>query len=348
MKTLLFLIGGLLCVTASCTKKQELKTSTQPIVNSKSGTADVVYHYKGQIYPFHYKEGSIEDVVETEQYLALQDATSQSNIVTFYYSDRPMNHIYLFDSELEGYDYMEKHDASPLIGRKFKVSLRIDELRATLMAQFGQPLDFKEAAVANAAQQGVEAIYEELHINSPLPTDLGAFIRVVTDGFKRHKTGSTMSSAPVLTVWEHDNFGGSELYVDQAPNTVIWNYGPDNCFTMAANPDLTLEFKPYGHNWNDCISSKCLSYIQGADAMAEGYYKDANFGVYACGFAVQVTKKTNLNAYPGLCFNMRAQQWVWGFFCGHMNDQITSIRIKAIWEDCYGGDDTVFDDLYNL
>ncbi|MFK7798106.1 MAG: hypothetical protein AB8E82_11680 [Aureispira sp.] len=343
MKELLSITCCLLLLIA-CNKEQAVETVA---TTEKSNQADVIYYYKEQAYPLYLEEGSTADFVQDENFVALQQATAQSPIVTFHYSDQPLNHVYLFDSEFEGYDYMEKHHANPLLGRKFKISLRIDELRERLIAQYGEILDFKDGAVAQAAQQGVAAIYEELHINLPLPNDLEAFIGISNDNFVRPKTGSAISSNPVLTVWEHDNLGGAEMYVDQAPNTVIWNYGDWNCFTMAANPDLTLEFKPDGTNWNDCISSKCLSYIQGADAMSEGYYKDSHFGVYACGFVVQLTKKTNLNAYPGACFNMRSQQWVRGHFCGHINDQISSIRIKAIWEGCYE-DDTVFNDLYNL
>jgi hypothetical protein len=336
------LAAGLFCLLAmACTKHQELA----PTTTQKSAQADLVYYYKETAYPLYLseEEGEVQ-VIEDATYQALQAATNDRPLVTFTFSDQPSNHYYLFDSEFEGYDYMEQNDANPFIGRKFKVSLRIDELRTALTTQFGAPLDFKNTAVVNAAQQGIAAIYEELHINAPFPNDVEAFLGMVTDGFKRPKT---LTSIPVLSVWEHSNTGGSVLHVEQGNNTVIWNYGAFDCFTMAANPDLTLEYKPVGSNWNDCISSKCLSYIQGADAIAEGYYKDSHYGVYGCGFAVQITRKNNLNAYPGPCFDMRDQNWVRGFFCGHMNDQISSIRIKAIWENCYNGDDTVFDDLYN-
>jgi hypothetical protein len=115
---------------------------------------------------------------------------------------------------------------------------------------------------------------------------------------------------------------------------------------MAANPDLTLEFQTNGNNWNDCISSKCLSYIQGADAMAEGYYKDSHFGVYACGYQVFTYRANGVNYYPP-CFNFRTYPWHDKLgWCGHINDQVSSIRIKAVWEGCYT-DDSVFLDLSN-
>ncbi len=343
MKLLLCCCSLLLLV--ACSKEPTVSTTT-PVTTNKNNQADVVYYYKEQAYPLYLEEGSTEDFVEDENFVALQQATAQSPIVTFHYSDKPLNHVYLFDSEFEGYDYMEKHDANPLLGRKFKISLRIDELRERLMAQFGANLDFKNAAVAQAAQQGVAAIYEELHINLPLPNDLEAFIGITADAFARPKTGSGITSNPVLTVWEHDDAQGSEMYVEQAPNTVIWNYGPWNCFTMAANPDLTLEFQTNGNNWNDCISSKCLSYIQGADAMAEGYYKDSHFGVYACGYQVFTYRANGVNYYPP-CFNFRTYPWHDKLgWCGHINDQVSSIRIKAVWEGCYT-DDSVFLDLSN-
>ncbi|MFK7799099.1 MAG: hypothetical protein AB8E82_16725 [Aureispira sp.] len=275
------LLVSLCLLLAACNKEQIVETAAT--TTSKSNKADVIYYYKEQFYPLYLEEGSTADFVQDENFVALQQVTASSPVVTFHYSDQPLNYVYLFDSEFEGYDYMEKHDANPLLGRKFKISLRIDELREGLIAQFGEALDFKNAAIAQAAQQGVAAIYDELHINLPLPSNLEAFIGTNSDNFVRPKTGSGITSNPVLTVWEHDDAQGSEMYVEQAPNTVIWNYGAFDCFTMAANPDLTLEFQTNGNNWNDCISSKCLSYIQGADAMVEGYYKDSHFGVYDCG-----------------------------------------------------------------
>ncbi len=55
-----------------------------------------------------------------------------------------------------------------------------------------------------------------------------------------------------------------------------------------------------------------------------------------------------MGPYPDpLCFNMRDEKWEhpngWG---GHMNDQISSIRVKAIWEGCYSGNSD-FNDLKN-
>lgn len=336
-----------MCLVASCTKNQELNTTADQVLSQKTATADVTYHYKGQAYPLYFVEGSTEDFVKEENYSALEAATAQSEIVTFTYNNEAVNNFYLFDNEFEGYDYMEKNHDNPLIGRKFKVSLRVDELRESLMAQFGPSLDYKNAAVAQAAQLGIQAIYDELHINLPFPDDVAAFIGVTNSTFTRQKSGVPTKTDPVLTVWVDANYTGEEMHVEQAPNTVIWNYGPNDCFTMAANPDLTLEFQTNGNNWNDCISSKCLTYIQGADAIGEGYYKDSHFGVYSCGQIVQITEPHTINAWPGACFNFNDVTYGRGPACGHANDQISSIRIKAVWQGCYTGDNT-FNDLLNL
>jgi hypothetical protein len=345
MKNLLPIV--LLLTIMACTKQQELNTTQATLTTKTSEQADVVYHYKGQAYPLYYKEGSVEAFVEDENFVNLQTATAQSAIVTFTYGNDHNHNFYLFDNEMEGYDYLEKHGDNPLIGRKFKLSYRIDELRDNLQAQFGESLDFKNPTVAQAARQGVEAIYQELQMNVPFPSNLEAFIGIQTPNFSRQKTGSAVSSAPVLTVWEHADAQGSELYVEQAPNTVIWNYGDWNCFTMAANPDLTLEFQPNGNNWNDCISSQCLSYIQGADAMGVGLYKDSHFGVYAVGYRVLTYFKNGPYPDPP-CFNHTSEYWYQpNGWTGHMNDQVSSIRIKAIWQGCYTGYDD-FKDLQNL
>lgn len=341
MKTILCSLL-LLTIVFSCSKKEAELVRTEAVQETTARNTpkpDVVYHYQGKAYPLYYEEGSTTEVIQDENALALEALSGTSNFVTFLLPDKPAGHYYLFDSEFDGYDYMEKNDEDPLIGRRFKVSLRIDELRTRLLKKYGTDIDYSNSSIYADALEGVEAIYEELQINKDLPRDLEQFIGI-KGGQLSHQRN------PVLTVYEHDNYSGSELVVETAPNTVTWNYGDWNCFTMAANPDLSLEFQTNGNNWNDCISSKCSNYIIGADAMAVGYYKDKDYAVYSCGFAVQIIKKNNINASPGLCFSMLNSLWVRGHFCGHMNDQISSLRIKAIWDGCYS-DDRVFNDLYN-
>ena len=346
MKTLFLISNAILLFCAVACTKMPLN-DPQPTDATKStllADADVVFHYQGMAYPLYFQDDSETDFVEDEHFLALQAATGEQPIVTFSYSDYPEHHAFLFDKEFDGYDYMEQH-IDALLGRKFKLAHRIDQLRDQLMATYGE-LDFDHPAVEAAARAGVEAIYQELHITLPFPRDLAGYIGVTTPEFANNSNGRHHE---VLTVWEHDNFQGQSLNVENAPHTVIWNYGDWNCFTMAANPDLTIVNKPDGSNWSDCISSQCLSYIDGADAMAVGYYKDTHCAVYGCGKEIVVYYNNGIgtNIYPP-CFNMRDWRWhAWHGWCGHMNDQISSIRIKAIWQGCYDND-SVFDDLNNL
>lgn len=286
----------------------------------------MVYHYQGKAYPLYYAEGSTTEVVQDENALALDALSGTSSFVTFLLPDKPAGHYYLFDSEFDGYDYIEKNE-KPLIGRRFKVAHRIDELRESLLIKYGELLDYNNPTVYEDARLGVQVIYDELKIDKDFPRDLETFIG--TDGGQLSPQRNS-----VLTVYADANYSGSELCVETAPNTVTWNYGDWDCFTMAANINLTLEFQPNGNNWNDCISSKCFNYVDGADAMSVGFYKDSDYAVYGCAYNVQFFYSTTANPIPGWCYNMLDQPWVGGPYCGHMNDQISSIRIKAIWQGC--------------
>ena len=329
---LLYTISALLLLffLTSCTKERwadASESATTPLKTTLSTDADVVYYYQGLAYPLYLQEGSTTDLVQDATYTALQQATGQRVLVSFHYAEYPDHHVFLFDTDMEGYDYMEQH-LHPQHGRQLKEAHHIDALREQLIATYGAPLDFDQPALRAAARLGIEAIRQALHIRSPFPRDLAAYIGVPQTSFSNGR------HYEVLTVWEHSNTRGQSLNVENAPNTVIWDYGAFNCYTMAANPNLTLEFKPDGTNWNDCISSQCLSYVDGADAMIVAYYKDIDYGIYACG-RQYFTYRPNSISYPR-CLNMRDWVWKMGFpqTCGHMNDQISSIRIKAIWQGC--------------
>jgi len=78
---------------------------------------------------------------------------------------------------------------------------------------------------------------------------------------------------------------------------------------------------------------KPYDWVQGASAVAFGFYKDVNTPRYSCGARVFV--EDNPLAFHGrTCFNMPDQNWNPNFTCGHMNDQISSLKVKAIWQGC--------------
>jgi len=325
MKTILCSLL-LLAIVFSCSKKEAELATTEAVETTarNTPTPDVVYHYQGKTYPLYYQEGSTTEVVQDENALALEALSGRlGDFVTFKFSNQLGNHLYWFDTEFDGYDYMEKYGKKPIIGRRFKVGVRIDELRNELLNKYGENLDYTNPSVYADALEGVEAIYEELKISGDLPRDLEAYVG---------KKGGQLSinRTPVLKVYEHSNYTGSEMTVETALNTVIWTYGAHGCNTMAANPNLTLEFQPNGNNWNDCISAQCFNYVDGADAMAIGHYKDTDYAVYGCAVKIETFDYTISSDW---CYSMFNRDWNGGF-CSHMDNQISSIRIKAIWQGC--------------
>lgn len=320
----------LVCLVA-CSKEQVVSTTLETAVASPKSSpftdADVVYHYKGVAYPLTYEEGSTEDFVEDEYYLAVKEWLEGANLTPFLFSAHPENHLYYFDSEFEGYDYYEKN-VNALLGRRFKNALRIEELREQLIAEYGAPLDYRNPALYAAAHAGIESIYDELEILSPFPNDIATYIGI-PEGSLSQSNGRNRA---VFTVYEHDNQGGYSLDIERGVNTLIWTYGAYNCFTMAAHPDLGTELRPDNHTWSDCISSRCLEFPDGADGMVTGYYNDRNYPKIGCRYLIHLIDRTRGDVFA-TCFNFRNQPFG-GTLCGHMNDQMTSIRIKAAWQGC--------------
>lgn len=102
----------LLLSLVSCSKEQAAVPSTTVIApsqeNSLLPTSDVVYHYQGRAYPLFFKEGSTEDFIEDEHYWAVADWLEGTDLVPFIFSNQPQNHIFYFNNEFEGHDYVEK------------------------------------------------------------------------------------------------------------------------------------------------------------------------------------------------------------------------------------------------
>ena len=177
-------------------------------------------------------------------------------------------------------------------------------------------------------------MYEELHIKGDIPRDLETFIGLKTNSF-----GSQRFS--VMTVYEHNYGQGNSLVVENAATTVMWNYGPWNCYTMAALPNLAQEQMNSGYSWDDQISSVILKLVDGADAMGVGYYKDPYYATYGCGYNVHTYALGQTPSIP-YAINFGQYNFIGGPFCTHMDNHISSIRIKAIWQGC----PVDFDDLY--
>jgi hypothetical protein len=133
-----------------------------------------------------------------------------------------------------------------------------------------------------------------------------------------------------MKLYEHNNFNGAELRLETASNSVIWTHGPWNCYRTTANSNLTYEPR-FGGNWNDVISSTCINFQNGADAVAYGYYADPSYAHSWCGYLIQVWQSYQLTFQH--CSPLQTSYWN-GNFCGNMNDQISSLRMQMVWQAC--------------
>lgn len=329
MKNILYLFLTL-GILISCSKEEQVTNVTKNTVDSRSNQADVVYFYKDKHYPLYLVEGSTEEFVEDKNLEALNQITAGKALASFEFSYQPENHHFLFDPEFEAYDYVEKN-GYPRIGRKFKLAHRIDELRELLLNKYGERLDFNNPSIYAEAMQYIEAIYAELNIANDLPKRIEDFI-----GIKEENR--TQRFGPLMEVAVNNNMFGNILDLETAPNTVTWTHGAWGCYRTTANPDLSQEFQTNGNNWDDCISSFCVHYVNGADGVCYALYKDSHYAQYACSrhkMVIRVEHGIIESCIPSL--NNR----VWAPFCGHMNDQVSSIRIKIAWQGC----DLDWDDL---
>lgn len=112
---------------------------------------------------------------------------------------------------------------------------------------------------------------------------------------------------------------------------------------MAALPDLGLETMSGNTSWDEQISSRNFQYLSGADAMGIGYYKHRYYLATGCNYILELISPDS--AYEPselLNFDFNWPGFLNGLFCGPIEDNISSISIKAIWQRC----DINFLDLY--
>lgn len=328
----------------ACSKKNDETTLLQAENTdfNRGKTSDskvVVCHYDGIEYTLTFAEDG-QNVVADKAFEAFNNATlSKENLSAFKMPNYPTNHLFFFNSPFEGYDFLEK-DFNALIGRKFKFSYRIDQLREKLIEKYGERINYKDQAIYSEIQESIKDIYKELHYTGDLPRDLEAFVGIKAEQFHAGRSH-------VLMVYEDLGGNGASLQVETASQTSIWNYGPYDCFTMAALPDLGLETMYGNTSWNDKISSRNFQYISGADAMGIGFYKHRYYLTTLCNHYEEIISPTSGYQAPLLDnLNFNWPGFLNGLFCGSMEDNISSIKVKAIWEGCFT-DDSQFDDLYS-
>lgn len=332
-----FLLGA-------CTKSTEETTFNKidDVASNKENTKDsktISCHYEGKEYLLMFSEDG-QNVVSDENFEAFNHATSgKEDLAGFKMPNYSNDHVFLFNSVFEGYDFLEK-DFDALIGRKFKFSYRIDQLREKLITKYGKSIDYQDQAIYDEILASIKTIYEELHYTGNLPRDLEAFVGIEAQQFHAGRSH-------VLLVYEDQGGNGASLQVETAASTSITNYGPDNCYTVASLADLVLETMSGSTSWNDQISSRNFQYIAGADAMGIGYYKHRFHFTSGCNHYEEIISPNSSYQAPVLLdFNLNWPGFLNGLFCGSIEDNISSIKVKAIWQGCYTGD-SQFDDLYS-
>lgn len=303
------------------------------------GSKTISCHYEGKEYILTFSEDR-QNVVSDENFEAFNNATSgKEGLAGFKMPNYSKNHVFLFNSVFEGYDFLEK-DFDALIGRKFKFSYRIDQLREKLIAKHGESINYQNQAIYNEILASIKNIYEELHYTGDLPRDLEAFVGIKAEQFHGGRSH-------VLLVYEHQGGNGASLQVETAASTSITNYGPYNCYTMAALADLGLETMNGSTSWNEQISSRNFEYVSGADAMGIGYYKHRFHFTSGCNHYEEIISPNSGYQAPELIdFDFNWPGFLNGLFCGSIGDNISSIKVKAIWQGCYT-DASQFSDLYS-
>lgn len=323
------------CLAISCSKDQEIENKVTAQKNLQNAET-FYYHYEGKAYLIRGdKDGN--GIIPDDDSRAFEEVMlGKEGVVALkmpHYSDE---HIFFFDSRMDGYDFLEK-DFNPLIGRKFKFSYRIDELRENLIAKYGNRINYQDLEVKAEILNAIKTIYQELNYNGALPEDLEAFVGIEAEQFHPSRNH-------VLIVYEHNGGNGASLQVETAANTTIWNYGPNNCYTLAGLPDLGLETMSGSTSWDNQISSRNFQYISGADAMGIVYCKHRHYLTTSCNYAEEIVVAGS-NVPLLRDFGDTYGGFLNGLFCGTMDNTFSSIKIKAIWQGCYN-DPNQFSDLY--
>lgn len=325
-------------VLYSCNKPME-STPVKQCVDCQQTT----YYYNGKDYTLSTtKEGTM---FQDQNYDAFYEATEgREGLVEFSFGDEK---VYFFDTEYDGYQYVEdNHDK--LLGRKFKLSYRIEELSNEIRAAYGDEIDYTNPAIKKEIDVKIKSIFAEQHFTGELPQDLEAFLGIQQSQFAADRSC-------IFNLYEHTYQNGASLCVETASTANVVTYGPYNCYTMASISDLGLETMSGGTSWNDQASSAYVNYVSGADAMAVGFYKHRYFLATSCNSTVYFMSPNNApfsnNLYVtdmsagGVFFQQSKDERHPAWWCGTMNDAISSVKVLAVWSGCSTAD--MFDDMYN-
>ncbi len=319
---------------ASCSKNQKLDSDDQISIKELEKVDHyVTYIYQGTKYKTQVSEDGV--LLPDEQSRALEKAVGTRETVSFSFSSQPEHHVFLFHSEMEGYKYMEKNDDRKL-ARQFQVSHATNLLRDQLINKYGiENLDFNNPQISQEAKAGVAAIYAEFKLKGEAPQNVEQFIGKLERKSAASAQAVQDRSNGLLRAWEHDDYLGAMFDIETAPNVWIWTHGDWNCYKTYAAADLNWNYKPDNTSWNDCISSAQFNFQAGADGVAYGFYKNPHYTINGCTHHILVVTRSEWQngIVNGLIPRMRRPKWR-GAFCGHMNDQISALRVQIVWQGC--------------
>ncbi len=319
----------MLCLHA-CSKEvntdiQTLETPEAEAVERPAISA-TTYIYKEKTYKVNIdKEGN---PIETEESEALRELLSnQSDATSFSFGTNTQETVYIFDSEMDGYKYIEEKQDKRL-GRKLQVGHATDLLRDQLIAKYGsEDLDYSNPLIYEEARKGIEAIYTEFKIVGEVPRDVEHFM-----GKLETNNSETNRISSIFRLWEHPNSQGEMFDLVNEPNVAAYTHGDWNCFRTYIARDLNLNFRQSGQSWNDCFSSACMSYQPGSDAAAFAFYRHPHVNSY-CDKRILTAKKTEWYNGTTICMNNLFYE-LYSTFCGNMENNISSVRVKIIWQGC--------------
>ncbi|MGH1339370.1 MAG: hypothetical protein ACRBFS_24840, partial [Aureispira sp.] len=232
------LIIVLFYTAIACSKEQELEitSSTVPIMPTKNNpltkqAATKIFVYQKKEY--HLLFDTRNDGIPTKASTELERAVAHTTDLTaFTFLGKDSDKTYLFDTEMQGYQYIETHiDQSS--GRQLQVGHATDFLRDQLIAKYGAPpIDYTNPIIRAEAQDGINAIYQQFNIVGKPSTDVAAFMGTLQNNNAKNTNNNSWQ------LWEHPIQNGEVFDIETAPNVWSWTHGEWNCNITYAAMDL--------------------------------------------------------------------------------------------------------------
>lgn len=311
----------------SCSEKQRSEEKGVQTENYKT----ITYVYNGNEYAIKIDEK--RNLIPTEESECLQNLLSQqSDATSFSFGFNPEKKVFIFNSEMDGYKYIEENKDKEL-GRKFQVAHATNLLRDELIKKYGTPdIDYTNPQIYTEALAGIEEIYRVFKIAGDIPRDLEFFMGKLE---RNDPNQGNSRSNGLFRLWEHANLQGEMFDMESEPNVWSWTHGNWNCYKTYQAADLNWNYRQNNQSWNDCMSSACLARQQGADAVAFGFFRHPHFTSYGCDAHITYYTLADWQQYGNVdCINNLYYQDYVNLFCGNMENNLSSLKMKIVWQGC--------------